>query len=591
MTLSSTLRTANRQPRRRLPGVETLEGRTLLTAGLSEFTGPFSSPVEIVNGPDGNLWVLNAGGRDNGSVVVIAPDQSVKATYTIPTAHAGASSLTVGPDGNLWFVEQTANQIGKITPDGTITEYPIPNSLVDAGFPSGPLDAVASPTDIVAGADGALYFTESSTQKIGRITTNGAITTIDANGFQPQSIAVGSDHLVWFTDSRYDNTLDRVNGDGTISTFAIPSKFAWPTDLTLGPDGSLYFVESANHSIGKVTPDGIVTETRINADMSSPQGLTFDKDGNLWVTGSNAGLVRITPGGVTTPFGPSTTALGNLESVTIGPDGAVWVTDVGRDQIGRLDPSAVVIAPTDHTLALTAQPNPLSWSIVNQTVSGDLATLDDSNPSSVAADFTVQIAWGDGQTSVGALRSSDVGSYLISGDHTYSLLGTYSVTFTAVDTNLAHTPQPNTSRLTTQVDISIPLFNLPGVTPVVVTLPKGSVALPGAKAVGSAPKAWHKPLVVTPPAAPRPVTLPDIRALVALFEQNLLQSVLLRAKKPRAQFTFRPVKPLSVVIPRYLPAVALHHSATVTPVVPGRSATTGLALAFGQRWHLFRRHR
>src|SRR5437868_4101348 len=34
--------------------------------------------------------------------------------------------ITSGPDGNLWFAEAHGNRIGKITPSGEITEFPLP---------------------------------------------------------------------------------------------------------------------------------------------------------------------------------------------------------------------------------------------------------------------------------------------------------------------------------------------------------------------------------------------------------------------------------------------------------------------------------
>ncbi len=153
------------------------------------------------------------------------------------------------------------------------------------------------PTSIVAGPDGAIWFTESSAQAIGRITTTGTITTIPTPGLQPNSIAVGSDGNIWFTDDSDNNTVDRINPDQSISTFPIPTQFAQPNDLTLGPDGALYFTEGFNQAIGRVDMSGNVTETKIDADMASPNQLAFDNSGDLWVSGSNAGLVEITPSG------------------------------------------------------------------------------------------------------------------------------------------------------------------------------------------------------------------------------------------------------------------------------------------------------
>jgi streptogramin lyase len=42
--------------------------------------------------------------------------------YTIPTLNSGAIEIVAGPDGALWLTESAANQIGRITTGGAITE-------------------------------------------------------------------------------------------------------------------------------------------------------------------------------------------------------------------------------------------------------------------------------------------------------------------------------------------------------------------------------------------------------------------------------------------------------------------------------------
>src|SRR5438445_12164715 len=66
--------------------------------------------------------------------------------YPVPTANSSPVDLAAGPDGNMWFVEQSASKIGRITPDGAVTEFPISNG--------GP------PLDVTAGPAGSLWFTE-----------------------------------------------------------------------------------------------------------------------------------------------------------------------------------------------------------------------------------------------------------------------------------------------------------------------------------------------------------------------------------------------------------------------------------------------
>ncbi len=78
--------------------------------------------------------------------------------FPLPTPGASPFSIALGSDGNVWFTEVNGNKIGKITPDGAITEFPW------HGLPGG----------MTAGPDGALWFTEIGDNKIGSITT-GAI--------------------------------------------------------------------------------------------------------------------------------------------------------------------------------------------------------------------------------------------------------------------------------------------------------------------------------------------------------------------------------------------------------------------------------
>ena len=78
--------------------------------------------------------------------------------YGIPTSGSGPIGITAGPDGNIWFTESRTNKIGKVTLKGHFTEYPLPTPNSD-------------PSGITAGPDGNLWFTEYEGNQIGRITT------------------------------------------------------------------------------------------------------------------------------------------------------------------------------------------------------------------------------------------------------------------------------------------------------------------------------------------------------------------------------------------------------------------------------------
>src|SRR5262249_29864406 len=107
---------------------------------------------------------------------------AIFAEFPTLTSASGPFGITAGPDGALWFSEFTGNRIGRITTGGTVTEFVIPT-------------AASGPQGITTGPDGALWFAEAVVNKIGRITTAGTITefTVPTAGGRPFSIVSGPD--------------------------------------------------------------------------------------------------------------------------------------------------------------------------------------------------------------------------------------------------------------------------------------------------------------------------------------------------------------------------------------------------------------
>jgi hypothetical protein len=129
---------------------------------------------------------LNAVGNinTNGTVTNI---------YQLPVPGSEPSAITAGPDGALWFTEFLANKIGRITTSGAITEFPLP-------FNPELLTNVAA-FGIILGPDNNLWFSEYNdiVGTIGRITPAGVLTvfpTITAASF-PTFLATDATN-VWF---------------------------------------------------------------------------------------------------------------------------------------------------------------------------------------------------------------------------------------------------------------------------------------------------------------------------------------------------------------------------------------------------------
>jgi virginiamycin B lyase len=183
-------------------------------------------PRAIALGADGNIWFGEFAG---GKIGRITPP-GVITEFQIPTPDSGPRALAAGPDGNVWFSEFNAGKIGRITPDGKITEFALPRSNTGPG-------------DITAGADGNMWFLELNGQmdgrkvegnRVGRITMDGTITEfqIPSQTGSPTNIAVGPDRNIWFTKG---GVVGRVTPEGTITEVPMPPN-SGGTGLTAGSD-------------------------------------------------------------------------------------------------------------------------------------------------------------------------------------------------------------------------------------------------------------------------------------------------------------------------------------------------------------------
>jgi virginiamycin B lyase len=161
---------------------------------ITEFPlpGPFPLPQGIVLGPDGNVYVTEQAGN---AIARLDPATGQVTQFPVPTPAAAPLGLALGSDGALWFVERSASKIGRMTLDGTFTEYPLAPG--------------ASPNRIVAGPDGALWFTELFGGKIGRITTAGDLTEYPLPG-GPVGITAGKDGQLYVA-LFFTHGLDRID--------------------------------------------------------------------------------------------------------------------------------------------------------------------------------------------------------------------------------------------------------------------------------------------------------------------------------------------------------------------------------------------
>jgi streptogramin lyase len=327
---------------------------------------PFgSTPQNITGGPDGNVWYTDWGGNRIGR---ITPGGSIT---TFPISPPGTPStqpwgITAGPDGNLWFTENLGNKIGRITPNGVVTEFALPNLVDDPG-------------PITAGPDGNLWFAGITTNKIGRITTDGVITMFGIPSISTiYSITPGYDGNVYFAE-QFANKIGQITPNGTVTEFTVPTSFSLPYGVVGAPDGHVYFTEQSGLKLGDLDPiTGTIVETALPTGTNQYDGFS------------------------------------QPQNIVVGPDNNLWFNDEVNNVIGK------ATIRYDIRLAITPPTGTLEGApLTNATV----ATFTDANPVPVDQ-YTVTIDWGDGTTSPGTVVATSNG-FAVQGSTTYQNAGTY----------------------------------------------------------------------------------------------------------------------------------------------------------------------
>ena len=300
-----------------------------------------------------------------------------------------------GPDGELYVIDEFNNVLIRFDQDGTQT---LVAGTGEAGFSGdgGPADEaqLSGPTDVTVSAEGVIYIADFGNGRVRRIDRRGLIATVAGGGtpqdgigddgpgtaarlFEPGSIELAPDGTLYIADEA-GARIRRLALNGIINTLAgtgIPefSGDGGPagdaginlvTDLALGPDGSLYLADAADHRIRRVGIDGLIDTVAgtgvpgfsgddgaaTSAQLNRPEAVAVGSDGTIYIgdTGNAAlrqidtrGIMQTVAGtgvhGTLGDGGPA--ALAQLQEpvgVGVGPDGGIFVTDGINDNVRRI---------------------------------------------------------------------------------------------------------------------------------------------------------------------------------------------------------------------------------------------------------------
>lgn len=270
----------------------TCEGDVATTAGSGvsgNTDGPASTaeigyPLVLAFAPNGNLYV----GQANGYVGIDDAIRIITPAGVVSTLHNGSSfngygGFAFSSDGTLYVSDSTDNRIKRVSTAGVVTNYA--GSGV-AGSGNGAIGTAQfnSPQDLVFDyASGNLYISDYNNYRVRKITPGGTVSTLAGStyGFQ--------------------------NGTGT------GARFKSVEGIVVDSSGNVFVADWEDRKIRKITAAGVTTTfagsgvygsadgVGIAAEFMTPEGLAIDSLNNIYVTDTDANKIRkITPEGVVT---------------------------------------------------------------------------------------------------------------------------------------------------------------------------------------------------------------------------------------------------------------------------------------------------
>ncbi len=191
--------------------------------------------------------------------------------------------MALGSDGALWFTEYFSAQIGRLTTDGQLTTFKAPST----------------PLNIVAGPDGNLWY-NASNDSIYKLTTSGKSSHVRSVYGLGGGLWVAYQH-VWFYDA-LKIQLDEMSTTGAIvAKFSMPNN-CFPFSLTSGPRDSMWYVDSGNDCVARMTLSGKFTVVPTYSQKQNP---------------------------------------GFFTTIVVGPNKDLWFTETGKNGLGWIDPATM----------------------------------------------------------------------------------------------------------------------------------------------------------------------------------------------------------------------------------------------------------
>ena len=255
------------------------------------------------------------------------------------------------------------------------------------------------PRDMAIAVDGSLYIADTRNHSIAMVGSDGVISTVvgsSTSGYGgdggraaraqlngPRDVEVEADGSLTIADTN-NHCVRKVSSDGIVTTLAgsgtsgysgdcaaaAEARLAFPQDVALGADGSVYIADTGNHCIRQVTRGGSIRTVvgtgvwgyggdggaAARAQLARPRGVTIDTEGCVYIGDTENHCVRkvALDGTITTVAGNGTEGysgdggaatsaqLAWPRGIVVDADGCLFIADCGNSSIRKVAPDGTI---------------------------------------------------------------------------------------------------------------------------------------------------------------------------------------------------------------------------------------------------------
>jgi sugar lactone lactonase YvrE len=316
--------------------------------GETSGPGRLSRPDGVAIGPNGHLWVADAG---HHRIQEFDSSGAFLNEFGIAGPENGqfveARAVAVDPSGNVWVADKNLSWIQKFNSEGKLLTAFGGYGTVNGKFAA--LEALA--TD----SEGHLWTLDGGKSKprVQEFSSSGAfIAQFGSKGAEdgqlsePQGIAIDPQGHVWVADTA-NNRIQEFSSAGTFirkfGTVGLGNgQLSAPTALSLDAEGNVWVTDTGNNRIEQFSGEGAYlsqygTGGADDGQFSEPRGIVIDAEGNAWIADTeNNRIQEVAASEFVRTFGGESSEGGNLSSpygVDTDPEGNVWVADTNHNRV------------------------------------------------------------------------------------------------------------------------------------------------------------------------------------------------------------------------------------------------------------------